>query len=137
MVLSIDEKMCLRLLTVMVIGQFILTLILLTDSGLGSKGIDWNENGGIKSETGFVNVMRMICHTIEKCVMGYFETFQYCWYWTLYWMWRMISDYLVLLGIVVSCLSASPTCYVFVAGACLMLFLTYTFILDLKNDDEF
>ena len=127
MVLTIDEKLCIRVITVMVMGQFILTLIFLTDNG--------RIENGTGSEGGFILVVRMICRTVEKCVMGYFETFQYCWYWTLYWMWRMISDYLVLLGIVVSCLSAYPTCYVFVIGACVMLFLTYAFILDLKNGD--
>lgn len=117
------EQFLLYLITFLVTGQFLYFLY----------NIDENGNG----HPNLVEVVKLICHTIEKCVMGYFETFQYCWYWALYWMWRMISDYLVLLGIVVSCLSASPTCYVFVAGACLMLFLTYTFILDLKNGDEF
>ena len=115
------ERFLLYLIAFLVMGQFLYFLYNISENT--------NENGNSNS----VEIMKLICRTVEKCIMGYFETFQYCWYWTLYWMWRMISDYMLLLGVVVSCLSAYPANIIFVTGGCIMLFMTYTFLINMEK----
>lgn len=115
------ERFLLYLIAFLVMGQFLYFLYNISENT--------NENGNSNS----VEIMKLICRTVEKCIMGYFETFQYCWYWTLYWMWRMISDYMLLLGVVVSCLSAYPANIIFVTGGCIMLLMTYTFLINMEK----